>query len=280
MRKMVLLLLSPLAFAKVIDAIAIVVNGEPITTYEIAKTAQKYRLPPEKAVDMLIQRKLEDEQIKKLGLTIDDFELERAMEEFAKEKGFPDLYTFEQELKKRGMEWDEFKRTFRSQLLRKKLYDHISQKQLGKKIDLKKLKDYYHSHKDEFTIAQKIEIVKYVSPSKEVLEKIKENPFYKPSTPLLLETGREVVDVKEISPQFAMLLNQIPTGQFSQILPLGDRYLLIFVEKKMDKKTIPFEEAKLFILNKLANQNRASSIKEYFDRLRASANIEILKEKR
>ena len=265
-----------LSLARVIDAIAIVVDGEPITTYEIEKTAKRLGIPPSQAVDLLIQKKLEEKEARRLGVRVDDFELERAIENFAAKKGM-DLFELRQALQNQGVPWQEYKKSFKEQLLRQKLYDKIAQIQAGH-IGEAQLKEYYDTHKSEFEVAKRVKVMKYISPSKEVLERIRRNPLYEPSDPLLLQKGEEVVDLEKVNPQFAAMLSQTPEGSFTQILPLGDRYLLLYVQSKEGKETIPFEEAKNYILNKLAKENRAKSVKDYFDKLRASANIEILKE--
>ena len=269
-------LFAILSFAKVIDAVAIVVNDEPITTYEIEKTAKELGIPPSQAIDLLIQKKIERSEARRLGITVDDFELQNAIDDFARKKGM-DIFELRNALENEGIEWEEYKKRFKEQLLRQKLYDRIAQLQMGQ-IDEAQLKEYYDTHKNEFEVAKKVKVIKYISPSKEILERIRQNPLYEPSDPLLLQKGGETIDLEKVNPQFAALLSQTPEGSFTQILPLQDRYLLLYVEKKEGKELIPFEEAKNYILNKLAKKSRATSVKDYFDKLRASANIEILKE--
>ncbi|MRI59096.1 MAG: hypothetical protein C6H99_06295 [Epsilonproteobacteria bacterium] len=268
--------LSILSLARVIDAVAIVVNGQPITTYEIEKSARELGIPPSKAIDLLIQKKIEQSEIKRLGIDVDDFELERAIEEFARKKGM-DIFDLRQTLQRQGIGWQEYKKRFKEQLLRQKLYDKIAQIQMGH-ITEDRLKEYYDTHPEQFEVAKSVSVVKYISPSKEILEQIRSNPLYEPTDPLLLQKGEEVVDLEKVNPQFAAMLSQTPEGSFTQILPLGDRYLLLYIQSKEGKEIIPFEEAKEYILNKLAKENRAKVIKDYFDKLRAGADIQILKE--
>ncbi len=270
------MLLSASLFARVIDAIAIVVNDEPITTYEIEKSAHQLHIPLSQAVDLLIQKKLEEQEAKRLGVSVDEFELENAIEDFAHKKGM-NLFEFKEALQKNGISWQEYKERFKEQLLRQKLYDKIAQIQRNRISDVQ-LKEYYDTHKEEFEVAKKVVVTKYISPSKEVLERIRQNPLFEPSNPSLLLKGEESIELNRVDPKFAALLAQTPEGSFTPILPLGDRYLLLYIQKKEGKETIPFEEAKGYILNKLAKKSRAASIKDYFDKLRASANIEILKE--
>ncbi len=261
--------------AKVIDGIAVIVNNEPITLYEIQKVMNTTGLSKRDAIALLIRQKLEEEQIKKLGIHVDEMEVEKALEDFAQKKGM-DLFSLQEAIESRGGDWEKYKEGVKKQLLRKKLYQALS-KRLKNQLSQKDLKAYYETHKNEFTIAKKVDIIKYISPSKAVLEQIQNNPLYNPNDSSLLAKGEETIEMDKVSPKLSFLLNQTPEGSFTQILPMGDKYLLIYVKKKEGKETIPFEEAKGYILNKLANQTQAKSIKEYFDKLKAAAHIKIVR---
>ncbi len=265
------------SWAKMIDAIAVIVNNEPITTYEIAKVSSALHIPKSEALDLLIQKRLEEEQIKKLGIEVDEFELQEAIDKFAKEKGM-DIFSLRQALESQGTSWEDYKKSFKEQLLRKKLYQKIATMTQAQPSE-EMLKEYYENHKSEFTLAKRAHLIKYISPSKEILEKVKQNPLYEPENPVMLVKGSEDVELDKLNPAFASIINKTPQGSFTPILPLpnDNRYLLILVDSKQDYVTIPFEKAKGYILNKLASQNRSKSVKEYFDKLRASANIKVLR---
>lgn len=276
--KLVLMLLFYIGLhAAIIDGIAAVVNNQPITLYEIEQAAQKLHISKKDALELLIQKRIEEAQIKKLGIDVDDFELEKAIENFAAQKGM-DLISFRQAIEAQGVDWATYKKSFKEQLLRKKLYEKVSQI-VQNKISEEQLKEYYENHKNEFTLAKSATLYKYISPSKEILERIRQNPLYTPQNPALLAKGEEKVDLETLEPTFAAIINKTPQGSFTPILPLpnDNRFLLILVKSKEDTITIPFEKARGFILNKLVSKNRSKSVKEYFDKLRASANIKIIR---
>jgi len=268
----VLLLLASLGFAKIIDAIAVTVNDQPITTYEIQRTAKALNISTKQALDLLIRQRLEDEQIKKFGISVSDAELENAIAAFAASKGM-DTYTLRAALQSKGIDWEAYKKTFKRQLLRKKLYQKIAQ--LGRTPTQSDLREYYDTHPQEFTVAKEALVTKFISPSKQILEQIRQNPLFNPSDPMALQKGQEKIDLSRVNPQFAALINRTPEGSFTPILPLGDRYLLILVNKKMGLEKIPFEEAQSYIMKKLANSSSPKNIKEYFDKLKAAADIKV-----
>ena len=262
-------------FAKLIDGIAATVNNQPITIYEILSTAKNLNISKKQALDLLIQRRLEEEQIKKLGINVNDYEVEQALQNFAAQKGL-DVYKLRQIIESKGVPWEVYKKEFKDQLLRKKLYEKISSMNQSRPNE-EQLKEYYNNHIDEFKLAKRAVLYKYISPSKEILEKIRQNPLYKPQNPALLVSGTEEVNLEELEPTFAAIINKTPEGGFTPILPLpnDNRFLLIMVQSKKDTITVPFEKAKAFIANKLTKSSETKSIKEYFDKLRSSANIKI-----
>ena len=271
-----LLLITSALFAQIVDGIAAIVDGKPITLYEIAKVSHKTGLPPKEALELLIQKRLEEEQIKKLGVSVSDAELEREIERFARQKGL-DYFGLRDAVESQGMDWQDYKRGFRERLLRKKLFDKIVATQ-GRPSP-QQIREYYENHPEEFTIAKKATLIKYVSPSKEVLERIRQNPLYRPENPDLLATGEEQVVLENLEPAFASIINRTPEGSFTPIIPLPQNqgYLLILVKSKEGEQKVPFEQVEGYIAQKLTKSGGTKSVKEYFDKLRASADVKIIR---
>ena len=186
-----------------------------------------------------------------------------------------DIFTLRELLEKKGIPWEEYKKSFKEQLLRKKLYEKIAKS--ARHPSQEQLKEYYETHQEEFMVPKSVVVTKYISPSKELLMQIAQNPLYEPQNPLLLQKGEEEIELNRVNPQFAAMLSQLKEGEFSQILPLQDRFLLLYVQKRKGLQKIPFEEAKNYILQQLASQTSSKSVKEYFDKLQASAKIKIIR---
>ena len=271
-----LLLISSALFAQIVDGIAAIVDGKPVTLYEIEKLSRTKGIPPREALELLIQKRLEEEQIKKLGVSVNDTELEREIERFARQKGL-DYYELRNAVEEQGIDWYEYKREFREQLLRKKLYEKILASH--NRPTPQQIREYYENHPEEFTLAQKATLIKYVSPSKEVLERIRQNPLYRPENPDLLATGEEVVTLADLEPAFASVINRTPEGSFTPIIPLPQNqgYLLILVKSKEGEQKVPFEQVQGYIAERLAKSGGTKSVKEYFDKLRASADVKIIR---
>lgn len=61
------LIVLPL-FSKTIGAIAMTVNGDPITLYEINQLSKRAKISKEDAVNALVQEKIEEEEMRKQGI--------------------------------------------------------------------------------------------------------------------------------------------------------------------------------------------------------------------
>ncbi|WP_281951591.1 peptidylprolyl isomerase [Nitrosophilus kaiyonis] len=268
----ILIFTIPTIFAGLIDGIAIIVNNEPITMIEILKTAKTLNISKKKAAELLIDERLQEAQIKKLGITVDDFELENEIEKFAQKKGLS-LYEFKEILKQKGIKWEEYKDSFKKQLLKKKFFKKIAATKLTRP-DEEEIKEYYKKHLEEFSLPKYVEIVKYISKDKASLQKIMQNPLI--SIPGI-QIGEEKVEFSQINPKIAFLLKDTKEGSFTPIIPFGKQFLTIFVKKKIDITPIPYEQAKNMVLSKMIEEKREKAIKEYLAKLKVSAKIKVLR---
>lgn len=276
MRLIVISLLIGLSlWGKMINAVAVIVDGEPITTYEILNLSQKLGITKKDAIDLLVRQKLEQKQIKKFGIKVSDREVQEAILNIARSKGMT-LAQLQAALASQGVSWQNYTESIKKQLLRKKLYRAIMQI-TARNISEQDLRNYYNTHPHEFTLARSVVVTKYISPSQELLEEIARGGNVPKENTILLTIDTEKVDLDRVNPQFAALLSRTPEGSYTPILPLGDKFLLLYIQKKEGTQNIPFEEARSYIINKLAKQKNSNKIQEYFDKLKAAADIKIIR---
>lgn len=170
MKKYILIGLLAISLnAKVVDKVIASVEGEPITSYEVQTFAKQNNFPKDKALGILIQEKLIESEIKKRGISVDDFEIEDELEKMAKQNGM-DLFQFKNILAQRG-ELEKVKKQIKNNLLKRKLFNQIVQAKLN--ITPDDLKDYYKKHINEFTVFNSIQVVKYTANNPEILKKVK-----------------------------------------------------------------------------------------------------------
>lgn len=259
-------------FASIINGIAIVVNSEPITMLDIIKTSKMLNISKKEATELLIDQKLQESQIKKFGIFVDEFELEDAIENFAKERGLT-LSKLKDIIEKQGISWQEYKEKFKKDLLKRKLYQKIVSSKLSQP-DTKELLEYYKNNIDKFSIPKYVEVVKYISKDRVALNKIKSNPMAAIDG---VQVDQEMVDISKINPKLALLLKDTKENSFTPIIPLEDSFLLIYIKKKIDVTPMEFENVKDAVLAKMVEEKREKIIKEFIAKLKINANIQIIR---
>ncbi len=109
MRLFILMALSiSIFYGEVIDAIAIDVNGEPITTLDIRAVEGKFNLSKKMAIEMLIQNRLEKSELNRLNIEVSDEEIDAKIGEIASSKGM-DIERFKAVVAKSGFSYQKYR---------------------------------------------------------------------------------------------------------------------------------------------------------------------------
>jgi hypothetical protein len=66
-------------------------------------------------------------------------------------------------------------------------------------------------------------------------------------------------------------------GSFTPILPIKNEFVTFYVKDVLEWKTPPFAEARNRVYEALAMQQQDEAIKEYFEKIKSSAQIKILR---
>jgi len=152
------------AFAGLVDAVSIVVNDRPVTLYEIYKTQKSLGIPKTKAVELLIKKRIKEEELQRLGIDVDDFDVVNEIEKIARQNGI-DTLKMRTILAKQGVEWEEYKKRVKEKLLQDRLYRRILSTKIQNPSD-ETLREYYKLHLNSFSVPQKIEVIEYSSGDK------------------------------------------------------------------------------------------------------------------
>jgi len=265
--KKILIFIGLIVFlnAEVLDKIVATVNNIPITSYEVEKLSKRLNIDKNKALNILLDQKLIESEIKKRGIVVDDFELESALETIAKRNGF-NLLEFKNILIQRG-DYEKLINQIKNDLLKKKLFDEIVQTKL--KIDDNEIKNYYENNKDEFKVFKKIEVVKYSANNKALLEKIKQNPLSTKN----VKVENKIYYANELPLNLLFLFKETKEGAFTPIINERGYYSMFYIAKKENSYYLPFEKVKNLIANKLINEKREKILKEYFSKLKNKAYV-------
>jgi len=136
------------------------------------------------------------------------------------------------------------------------------------------LRAYYNDNLNEFSQASAFDVTIYSSADQQPLQAIAQNPMSAVSGVQLKEATFEAA---KTDPKLTLLLNKTAPGSFSTMVKSDQNFVLFFVKKKHNVQNIAFEDAKNYIYNKLAEGKEQKAIEEYFEKLKASANIQVLR---
>ncbi len=270
---LVLTLVTIPVLAKTIGAIAMTVNGSPITLYEIKAFSKKAHIPIEDAVNALIQEKIEQEEIQKQGIYATPDEIDQRIDMIAKQNHMTPRQ-FQKALKKEGTTIEALKKDIEKQIKKEKLYQKLLANKLKKPTE-EEMRAYYQKHKNEFTVPGKIKIQEYLSNDPRALQAIKMQPML--MLPNVKITPKKV-DPRKTNPQLIQLLMQTPLKQFTPIVNLGkNQAAMFFVESKGKAVTAPFEQVKQNIFMRIMKEQEQANLIAYFEKKKSEADIKVLR---
>lgn len=281
-----------LNLANATNAIAIVVNNEPITLYEINEAMKSLNLSRQKAEEALIADRIERAQIRKMGALVDTFELESEIKKLL-ETNEQDEDAFKMELSKKGVSWDDFKKDFRKELERRKLYEAVAG---NAKIDYSEegARNYYEINQDSFKLYQNISAIAYTSTKQEDLEALvnaknmlnlttnsSETKAKNSSANLLknkrIKSENLTLNIQNADPRLLVFLSGIEENAFSPVLENDDSFIVYEVKSRANPQILPYEDIKDQVASVYINKQRQDYMKDFFDKLHAKANIEKLR---
>jgi len=273
MKKYLFLILTTLSvnYAGMINAIAIIVNDTPITLYEIDKTVVDKKISKQNAIAILIDKILYDQELKKHNIAIDIFDIEHAIERIASQNKM-NLIDFKSAIRQQ-QDYDKFTKDIKQQLLHQKLIKAIAKNQLKIATD-DDMKIFYDAHIEEYKIANTIDAIEYSSKNKSALLKQKKNLLKKVDT---IETKNTTLTQSNLSPEIKYLINSTKQNNFTSIFVKNQKYTMFFINIKKDITTVSFENSKDRIFQFIMKQRENNYLKEYFETLKLTADIKILR---
>lgn len=263
---------SSLAYAGLVNGVSVVVDNEPITLYEVYKVSQQLNIDKRKALDLLVRQRLEESQIKQLGISANTFEVDARIENLATQNGISP-YEFTQLLKSKKVDIKDYKEELEKKIKQEKLFQRIFANKVDP-IDSADIKRYYEKNQAEFTQADAFDVTTYKAPNRELLERVIAAPM---SVVPGVTLTQESLEQSQLNPKVAYFLNQTKTGEFTPVLTTQDGAITYLVSAKKNPQVLPLEKVQQAIEGRLADVARQEAITNYFEKLKAKANIVVLR---
>jgi len=272
MKKLILLgciALGTFAQCKVVDGIAMIVNGEAVTTSEIRALQKQTSLTKKQAVDLLIQDRLQKSAMKKI--TIPESDIDTRISQIAAQNNLT-VPKMQKVLKQQGTSWSKYRRSIKESLKKQKFYREKVAATVVKPSE-DELKLFYENHKKKFIIPRSLSMIEYSAGSEATLKQF-------------LQTKKKGRNVKSRSVEkstsklnsalLGMLL-QTQNGSFTRPFNAGDRFITYKIISRNGHRAMSFENAKGIVAGRWMQQQQGKALKDYFEKMKTNADIRIVR---
>jgi parvulin-like peptidyl-prolyl isomerase len=271
MKKLILLgliTLLTLSQAKMVDAIAIIVEGEPITTAEIRAVQRQMQVSKEQATDLLIQDRLQKSAMKNVQIAEADIDAKIATIAAQNNLTIPKMQKI---LKEQGTTWNNYRSSIKEAMKKEKFFQENVVSSIPAPSE-DELKLFYRNHKNEFTIPASVNLIEYSAPSEKSMKK-----FLQTKNPKGVKSRSVTKSTKDLNPALLGSILQTQDGSFTRPFNAGDRYISYKVLSKKGKVNMSFEAAQGAVTAKWRQQQQSKALKDYFEKIKTNADIQVIR---
>lgn len=257
-----------LAHTKMVDGVAVIVEGEVVTTAEIRAVSSQMGVSKKEARELLIQDRLQKAAMKNVSIADRDIDAKIVM---IAQKNNLSVKKMQKVLKSQGTRWSKFRLSVKESMKKEKFF----QKHIVTTIpnpSQTELKNYYKKHKKEFTMPSKVRLVEYSSKSQKKMDK-----FLKDKKSKGLSRRTITKSTKKLNPTLLATILSTPNGSFTKSFNAGDKYICYKVLSKTGKRNSSFEVSKGAIISKWKQNQQTKALKDYFAKHKTNANIQIIR---
>jgi parvulin-like peptidyl-prolyl isomerase len=233
-------------------------------------------------LDQVIERKILVQEGRRVGIKISPEELNQAISEIRMDysgEGFGET------LGLKGMTLEEWKVRLEEKLLAEKVIRGASHSQ--DKIDEKDALRYYEDHRSSFQIGQKVRVRQIVVADGEeaiqIMKRLKKGESFE-KVAMGKSLGPEKVQGGDLGyfsqgekpTEFDCVFN-MEVGAISEVIKSPYGYHIFKLEEKTEPRRIPFEEAKLGILQELGQKRGEEKYEKWMKDLKGKAKVKVNK---
>jgi hypothetical protein len=226
------------------------------------------------SADTLIRKKLEQLEAQEKKITVSSTEINEELARMASQNNLSMEQFLNAMQTVRGLSEKDLKAKVEETIKGQKLYSAIAFSKMGQPTTEEE-NEYYQLHLDEFSRPESFDVTTYISSSQEALAAQIADPMRHIEN---IQTKEENIPFGKINPQLAQILNKIPEGSFSAILPNGQNsFISFYMRDKQNVVTENVDAVRPQIANAILGEKRNQVLNDYFTRLRLSADIKVLR---
>jgi len=256
------------AQAKMIDGLAIIVEGEAVTTAEIRAVQNQMGISKSEAIDLLIQDRLQKSAMKDIAVSEKD--IDKKIADIAAQNSVT-IPQMQKILQKRDTTWIHYRKSIREALKKEKFYQEKVLSSIPTPRQ-EELKLYYKNHQEVFTIPTSISMIEYSAKSKEAMGK-----FLRTQNKKHIKSRKVTKKTKNLEPALLSTLLQAQENSYTRPFNAGDRYIIYFIKSKKGLSIMPYENAQGMVAAKWKQEQQNKVLKDYFEKMKTRADIQILR---
>lgn len=274
MKKILPLLICTLlsSQAQVLDAIAIDVEGEPITTLEIQAVQQKLKMSKQAAVETLIKDRLEKSAIKKAGIVISPEEIQAKVNNIASSKGLTET-KMRTLLREKGLTWETYIEQLTTEMKKERFFQQVILSTIDRPSD-DELENYYNTNREAFSnAARQMSLVAYKSDTSMALQQAMESPMQ----PIEGVNKQNILaSSNEMSPALLNLIDSTEINSFTKPVNTGKGFIAYYVKSKGSGQS-GFAAVKNAVAAKWLQEQRVQAGKDFLNKLKSNAKIRVIR---
>lgn len=262
-----------LAEGKIVAGVAISVNGDPITLYEISQTQKQKQMTKKQAINFLISQKLRDQEVKRMKIDVSKSRIESEILDMASRNGISKAALLKQVKRQEGLDEKGFAKKLKEQIQTQELMRNIlSTNSAGED----EMREYYNKHIDEFRMPKEVVAMRFSSSNMARLQEAIKTP----DTPTAgVERVKEKFATDSLPLQIAQVFAATKVNHFTTILNGGNgAYMAFLIKEKKDEELISYQQTKNLIAQKLIEQRQDKILEDYFEKVKQKASIITLRE--
>jgi len=271
MKKLIYLgLLTFLTFshARIVNAVALTVDGEAITTSEIQRVQKKAHVSKQQAIDLLIQDRLQKEAMKSIKISEETIDAKIAQIANLNNISVPKMQKI---LKQQGTHWSRYRESIRQALKKERFFKEKVSRTIQPPSE-DQLKRYYETHKALFTMPTSIQLTEYSSKSEKSIQN-----FLRTGSTKGIKTHSATKKTEGMNPAMLSMLLSTPDGRFTKPINAGDKWVVFNVRGKQGNRLISFEKARNAVAGRWRQEQQNQALKDYFSKMKAEATIHIIR---
>jgi len=271
MKKLVLLgLLTFLTYshAKIIDAIAVIVEGESVTTAEIKAVQQQMRISKKEATNLLIQDRLQKSVMNDIVVPEESVDSKIQIIAAQNNLSIPKMHKI---LKEQGTTWKDYRSSIEESIKKEKFFQEKVASSTPEPTE-DQLKLFYANNKNTFVIPATVKMIEYSASTDS-----KMNHFLQTKNKKDIKSREVTKQTKNINSALLGPILQTQDGSFTRPFNAGDKYISYKMLSRSGKGTMPYEASKGAVAAQWKQKQQSKSLKDYFEKLKTNADIQYIR---